>query len=730
MLKFYIKYRNEAEQQCFPVFGDDFGIRVEETEYRHNYRSFLTGTLQFQKDDFDYIDGFHSFTGLFTLRVVRGEMEHYYRFRKFDLSFNDQDKIATLEINNDEDNSEFSEVLNEKVSVIAAGTPRTMVEAALKPMVQIYFAGSANITCFLDRQYWQQEVKNVYFSDSMIKGLGFSDAKQYFWISTNDKPLMEECGVVWKRDGFELHDSSNAFKIVRHLEELGQGEWIERLEFRRIIGNDLLYVTGYDPSDGPEGFGRLQDPMSEEFYDAQDMGSGKFVMLDSRRVYVRLVANFFRTHTAEQVELPEDDVMPSSTFRFAIPGMGLETGLHISTNYGFESWYGVRPWWNKRFNPIPWGEHIYPDLGLPTYLYYPGQPNVPPGQGFMLVPVNPSEWTGIISIWYTDPPENAAVYNSGQNLRIQRAQSFLMRDVFNAIVRELGLDLNYDYNKCMFGQEWFNRIFFTPASNVSVWLHSSPATVMEVSLNDIFEFFRVTFNAVLFFEGKDFYFKTLPEAYPDGPTINLDALRARRIGRVLSYGLKTRNFPDVELKRGLNIIPNQEVGDFFQASGIEYDLDNPDLHNKPQHEENVGFYVDLAYAYTNPDSFDESGIFILDVLPPHISRRVVTRTWYYNMHELKALNGMFSLLSTLDSTDWNRDLLLSSRRINQRARTGTVDFNMGVEMDFPITEEQANDIEKIRVLCSYGVGFIKEIFLNLNSMYVSGTFKFRHRTQN
>ena len=84
------------------------------------------------------------------------------------------------------------------------------------------------------------------------------------------------------------------------------------------------------------------------------------------------------------------------------------------------------------------------------------------------------------------------------------------------------------------------------------------------------------------------------------------------------------------------------------------------------------------------------------------------------------------MLQQLSSAYHNRDLLFASRRINQLVRSGSVGFNMQVDMDFPVTEQQAHEIEEIKVLSQYGIGFIKEVFLNLNSMYVTGTFKFRH----
>ncbi len=720
MYRFFLKYQDGAEQEVFPITDDAFGIRiVENADKLYNYMSQVTGSFIFAGDDFDFIIGVENETGLFHLRIESqlGDLT-ILSFKQHDGEIDFNLKQFSVELATDETESKFENIMREKVNVLQSGIKPHDFDTSLKPIVQLYSPGSDEITCISDGgMFWVEPVQKPVANGTLLIGTyGFRPPLRMYFSQTNDDTILTHGNVRWNPIGFPLgngiHESyesqGGGYEITYGFVNPSQPRQGVKFELVRLLDSVVLYrriraLRAVNEHGNDTDFGVIMRPTPE--YISEGASPDWVFTFFRYQIYKRIIGVSLEDVDPNIVELPEDDIMGFTPYRLATPqGSTYVYGSMDTTDEPYTDGFQI-----KLFPKVP------DDEALAERYFKPAQS--PPFAGSFSVPVFINQWRGKVSLWYVYHSTEQAILEEPDHEILHPGVAYKVKDVLNAIFGELDIDLELDAPIDMIESYNGVTLYFVPKTNVTVWNNTQGATKLELSLYQIISVVKALFNAYDIITDKKlillFDYLLLSDDEIDFRTEGV----AKRTNKLLHEMSRTVRYRDVEHIRGVEFIWGEETSYFYQGLGIDYVGLNPDLKVYPVKEIVIEEITpDIISGYLNPGRYSKEGAFVIGI---NDNDNLIT-TFAYRGYTIP--NVWCSMLRALDVSHFH----------NREYRQGMINFdtpialeerNNLINIDAPFELEKALNLTKTLLIFDYGSGFISDVFLNLNTLYLTGTVR-------
>ena len=721
MYRFFLKYQNGAEQEVFPITDGNFGMRiVENPEKLYNYMSQVTGNFVFSGDDFDFIKSVGNETGLFHLRIesLQGDLTTF-SFTQYDGEMDFNLKQFSVELATDETESKFETIMREKVNVLQTGLKHHDFDTPLKPILQLYSPGSNEITCISSGgMFWVEPVRKPVANRTMLTEIyGFRLPLGMIFSQTNDENILTHGNVRWNPVGLPggngLHSTyesqGGGYEVTYGFINPSQPRQGVKFELVRLIDSMVLYrrtraLRSVNEDGNDLDFGITMHPTDE--YIAEGASPDNVFTLFRYLIFKRIIAASLEDLNPENVvELPEDDIMGFTPYRLATPqGSAFVYGSMETTDVPYSDGFQ-----RKLFNKVD------EDEALAERYFKPA--TVPPFAGDWSAPVFINQWRGKVSLWYVYHSTDKAIMEEPDHEILHPGVAYKVKDVINAIIEQSEIDLELDTPVDMIEGYTGVTLYVVPKTNVTVWNNSQGATRLDLSLYQILSIVKALFNAYDVIVDKKIILLFDYLLFSDDEIDFRTEGVAKRTNKLLHEMSRSVRYRDIEHFRGVKFVWGEETSYFYKGLGIDYVAQNPDLNTYPVKEIVIEEITpDIISGYLNPERYGREGAFVIGLNDS--DNKIVT----YSHRGFTIPNVWCSMLRALDV--WHP--------LHREYRQGMINFDVPVtseernnliNIDAPLDLDKALNLPKTLLIFDYGAGFIADVFLNLNTLYLTGTVR-------
>lgn len=740
--------------QCFPLYDDSLGLKWSATEGEAYKRKVITGELSFYREDYIYIVSKPLNERIF-LEIYEDEtLIETCRFtrRMGQTNLDDQSfKVAPDIVDGYED---FLVLMNNKVNWLDHSPAFSELECRIRPILQIYEAGSRNITCYSKDGYWVQQVENVITSNFKLTSIGhdgcnfgqpfevfYGVVSPYFSIgmpifTNNENPQ------------FRIQEEAESNPYYPDPDNPYEPPQLYRYRVYRISDNEIFWESGVHG----------QQWLIEQlvFFAVHPSVAGTVFQLKKRSFYLRVVGN----NLTNARLLPNEDILPRGFFRHAAPvtaqGMmvqidayKLPIGGTITTDANhflsqqeqttgdLNLYWGMRP-------------HLSIQKRRSDGFYF----LAPTGDA---IPVDADGWD-MVSFWY-ETPAHIDQMLSGNIHRHTIRHVYGLHEIIKAILKGVGSDIKFEPGDAPIlelndsGVTQWKYLCFTPKSNVTTFQYSIAASKSEFSLKEILELLKTVFRVFWHIEngrlklnhisyylrgGYDEalnYFEhhhtqipnQLPAPFFD--QLDLSKLKAKKSLKALDFGLRQITYADGVLPEGYEYEWMDESSQFFRGFGVQfrrtYTGNRLGVFTEVDTRRVDNLSTDLLYTLINPARVSRDGLFgfMVDTdrgymggYPITIAKDPKNITPETSI-QISLMNGYMSFLWLLDNLH-GYDLPTRHVHINQYPRRSiTTQAVVIQQVDFPF-RLNADAVKGIR--SSLGFGVVKELSVNFTNKYATG----------
>jgi hypothetical protein len=565
------------------------------TDKKENSQSFertIASNIIFQDIDFDYINN-ASYDNIFKLIIESNKKFYdntYYRYLEFskkDCSFDLQFKNCTASLKSTESTNQLKDYLEKKVDIIAANTPITNMTYYQLSAIQLYTLGETKILTIVGGNYFEQDIAiSPPSSSDLFNIYKFKLCGITFYISPTG--LSDSLtGGIYDYD-FVLGEylNQNGFRELAF--ETGINAWV----VEEIGSGTNKYIKSSDLTN-PEGT-----------YVAVAPQTGSFTITFTN-VYSRGLTGEGLS-IGSSYDIPDGDIIPTNYTSITQDLAG--TALGQNSVLGS---YEVTP------TPNEYGR-------LPVGCDFAGQYYDKPNTSEFYYPVARSKWA-CFSVWYyvSDLP----VGFSDEEFLATKAEivlknSYKLVDVIKTVLSELKLNItheeNSNYSQILYGTNPFdsgNRFypFIIKKSSVITKNADSPAKLAEITLKDIFNYLRSTYqidyrvnedNQLILEHVK--YFQN-GQSYTSG-LVNFDYTKLLEIKTNQAYenGQKIISYDDVQLPERMQFTWQDKVSDYFEGTPIRVLSNFVDKNNTEDYTNDL-FTTDIDFINAAPQDISKTG---------------------------------------------------------------------------------------------------------------------------
>jgi hypothetical protein len=381
-----------TRKRAYPVYKDDLTKEFELQNGQQFFRAKLTGSLIFQRDDYERIVA-ASFETQFLVDVLISEdagstWENYWsgNFWKTDCEFDMDSKTVKVTPTVDDSYSDIIAGMDKEFNLIDLTPEICSIKADKRPMIQAYIPGQSSISCFLAGMWWEESCDIVEESETIdVEGTTVNKLTDYFHFGLNAKKrIIMTSGVGYIPDCFYGNTPTNNFAPFTFYS--GDYKFIFRTEsgsgyvdcFWEIARqSDDVVMWQYSQRYGVSFPGEPWDESVYRLYPVEGTGAEGRVDINWRdlAVYTRYISDVEEINNIPLFDLPPDDMTDNRNYKKVFPYNRTDT-VHFSSRLSDA--------------PTKWG------------IYQPGKYYVQPQVSLNpeLFPIARNSW-GRVSIWFS-----------------------------------------------------------------------------------------------------------------------------------------------------------------------------------------------------------------------------------------------------------------------------------------------------------------------------------------
>lgn len=628
--RFYIRVNSTSATatEVYPVWKDDLSLDYARESQQMFFRTSLSGSIDFVNEDYDFLIN-KTFSALFYFEIQISDngasWSHYWwgKFYKTDCKIDMDNKKITVKPDVVDQYTDILAGLEKEYDLIKLAPEIEKIIIRKRPCLQIYDEGDDTVSCIFSNISFEQDA-NLPSDESNVEAFlrdrcHFCVVSSFAELDFTSVPSSQEAyfaepftGSII--DGHYLNNTTYYYTILYW--ESYEDQQIDNITVRRYKNGLKIFRVGDATTDANIKWKFEQEKVSipgdeyealpvEITFTSMVEGVGDLVAVrTSQTVYARLLCNVeaFGSHTA--FELYSDDLISyNRNYRRACPWdvTIYQSQRHTST-------------------ATEWGRRDDGD-------YY-----LPPDDTNEYIPIGRSRWANV-SLWFqkTDAwmvnEENATdayMLNDAYPLhtcisrlleKVAPSISFSNTDSYSQFFYREVSDV---YSDPIAGRD--TRLYITPKSNITAGEYQTPAQTAPITLKDIFDMLRKTYQLywfvdsysrlriehVKYFENGGSY-TMLP-----GVGINLTAMTALRRGKPYSYDTNVYEYDKPDMAERYQFGWMDEVTEPFKGQAI--DIRSVYVTKGKIEEIDVAnFSSDIDYMLLNPSAISPDGFAVMNI---------------------------------------------------------------------------------------------------------------------
>lgn len=491
---FTIQINGGAEVEVKPHWGNDLSIEESLESSQRFFRTSLSGSLKFLGKDYDLIRTM-PFDSVATLYIYGGKEDYRFKFLKPDCVFDEDNKIVEVKVTPYDSYSTILKNYDKEQDLVRLGLRPETIHYFERPVIQMYYPGATEISCFLGYNNWEQEVnpvtsikelenKHFFTLDARILVIEINNEVQNSGVVVPDELVGIYAGSV-KYEALgdnnlivntlidKLNDENVKIRyIAATIRDVGEDfgrEWRETYEL--IVNGEVKYEhTGsfydYKPNASPRRF--------------MLYGEGQGILADETTypIYSRIVLDVPTYDGMQMHEINADDLVgETKNYRYVNPirTRSVSASLRYSDT---DTYFGSAQ-----------------DLGY----FMP-----PSDRGFF--PLFKSEWNKV-SFWGEESLLNTFEARGRKKVALNDAYS--LHNVISGLLAKVSPEISFkptpEYSEFLYsdkspvGNEKLD-LYITQKSNILYGEYSLPAQKAPIKLSELLEDLCAMFQLYWFVE--------------------------------------------------------------------------------------------------------------------------------------------------------------------------------------------------------------------------------------
>lgn len=723
--RFYLQKGEDGDKQAVnPIYKDDLSLDYELETNQRFYRAKLSGKLNFVRSDYDLIDS-APFDTEFFLYIEKSDdwgqtysQYHKAKFMKTDCTFNDDDKLVTVQPETADEYNDVLAGLEKEYNLVELAPEIEFLTIRKRPLIQIYIPGDDIVSCFLGGMNWEQDATATTDQNALIDTYYFSLCNILKEINiTGDGTPSDIVGLYSGRmndnstsnefSGNLYSDNNKYYIYITQGKTEGPPMGKVIVEIRRMSDNAALFR--YTRLDEGEPFDTLEFDLSAV------SGSGATSTLHadmkSYNIYARYLCDVEKINDSNTCPIPSNDIVENNRNYHRVISYGIDVA-YISNNYSDEpTEYGMAD--NGKYFAPP---------AMPGYVFYP---------------IAQSTWK-YASIWFS--------FDSFDWLLEEQARkAYTLRDAFtlssciNVLLKEFAPNVTHEataeYSQFLYGTSnpisgQSFKLLISQKSNIINGEYQTPAQKAPITLQQITNMLRDVYKCYWYIEDGKFKIEQVNwfrngGAYGGSPIIGYDLTQLENVRNGKKWGFATSeySFDKIDMPERYQFEWMDDVTTPFK--GLPIEVTSKYVTAGKIEEINISnFTSDIDLMLLNPGAISSDGFALFAAVTPAgggqlelpFTSQLVDGVSYYLQ------NGYLAYIN-IQPTYWRYDMPARNFKINNSAT-----YALGIErkkkqtLNFPAGETEPNPMQLIKTYL--GNGQVDKLSVNLCSRSIKATLKY------
>ena len=709
-----IKYRFSINGHAVnPIYKDDLSKDYALEPQQRFYRSELSGTLKFLKDDFDWVMA-QSFETEYIVLVEKSNdggltWNAYYTgsFFRPDCQIDlDSEKIE-VKLNTRDQYNEVLAGLEKEYDLLKLAPAKTPLSIDKRPLIQLYIPGDSVVSCFLGGNSWEQDVYEEITDTAALVN------KYYFALaSTLYRFTVSGGGTVGGSQNFLIGDyvretgSTNYGR--NNIYNLTQSSYPEEDMYGDPTGNTVYEYSLFQVSPSVEMFhgSTVNDPNNctlDAVAGSGAVGTVDVYAFDPIKVYMRYLLDVETISGLNTYTIPSKDIVENNRNYKRVIGYAID----CATIHNYAS-----------ANPTKYGRA---DDGM----YYQMPYTLWRAKFY---PIARSTW-GYSSIWFAFETFDWILEKKGRKSYTMKDSMMIseaIRVLLNIIDPTITHDGTPDYSQFLYGTTnpityGTFRVMITQKSNILAGEYDQPAQKAPVTLSAILAMLRDTMKAYWYIEDNKFKLEHISwfkngGAYSGTPVTSFDltTLIQQKNKKTWGFISSKYSYDKVDMAERYEFGWMDDVTEGFAGYPIE--INSKYVQRGKIENVNISaFTSDIDYMLLTPGSISQDGFALFAAVWDSANNRYVLPYVQRTVDgaDLRLQNGGMSFIY-LHPNFWTYDLPAMDVTINEDPYTWVqgIERKKKQKISFPSLEDP-NPLQLIKTYL--GDGQIEKLSVNLQS---------------
>jgi hypothetical protein len=612
--QFFLKTDNQAQwQPTHAIWKDDLALEWKLESGQMFFRSELSGSIDFIRDDYEYIMSkqfgiwFHV---MINIRDGIGGWQTYWygRFTITDCKIDVDNKKITVKPEVEDQYIDILAGMDNEYDLIKLAPAITRLQVHKRPAFQIFDTASEKVTTVLGNISFEQEASlpSESVAQFLRKECHFFAMRESTEIQITNPPFGQEAqfrdpftGTI-TQSGDRLTNGGNYF--IEYEEERTLAGFIQRLKIIAYAQPDIVDWL-FDRLVPVSLYGL---PASIEFEAQHTIDPNLNGDCIDHGFYGRIITNCKQVNGNDMLPLYEDDICGyNRNYRFAYP---------------YDVSYMLDTYSRQSSQPTKWGKSS-------NGYYY-----LPPNDTDEWIPIGQNLWGEVTSQWIQknyeyEQIEELAQYDFILNnaYSLEACIGVLLQQIAPSVTFQastLYSHFLYSGNDSIGGHD--NRLYLTPKTNITNGEYETPAQKASVTLKDILNMLRDTYQCYWFIGDVNGspalriehikYFMN-GGSYSTTPAVGVDltTLKNKRNGKYWDFCTNVYEFEKLDMPQRYQFDWMDDVTEMFK--GLPIVIDSPYVQQDKNEDIHVAnFTTDIDYMLLNPQAISPDGFCLLNAV--------------------------------------------------------------------------------------------------------------------
>lgn len=726
--RFFLQIGEDGTKQTVrPNYKDDLTLDYELETNQRFYRAKLSGKINFVRADYDIINN-APFDSEFFLYIEKSDdwgqtYNQYYKakFMKTDCTFNDDDKLVTVQPETTDQYDDVLAGLEKKYNLIELAPQIEFLTIRKRPLIQIYVPGDSIVSCFLGGTNWEQDA-NVTTDQKVLIGtyhFALCNILKEIYITPNNGSPAKISGLYTGRmvtgssvDTFqgklypELNVNYYIYIAQKRFDGLPIGAVVVEI---RKQSDDTAMFRYTKSSTSPF------DTLEFDLTAVEGSGAkGKMhASMKSYNIYARYLLDVEKIDKLNTYPLPSEDIVDNNRNYRRVIGYAIDVAF-ISNNFS-----DTQTEWGLADN----GKYFAPPYSIYGQTFYP---------------IARSTWR-YASLWF-------GFYLFDWILEERARKAYTLRDAFtlssciNVLLKEFAPGITHEatpeYSQFLYNTNnpiaWQSfKLLISQKSNIINGEYKTPAQKAPITLQQIMTMLRDIYKCYWYIEDGKFKIEQVKwfrngGSYGNNPIIDYDLTQLENVrnGKKLTFATSEYSFDKVEMPERYQFEWMDDVTTPFE--GLPIEITSKYVTAGKIEEINISnFTSDIDLMLLNPGAISSDGFALFAAVTPSgggqlelpFTRQSIDGVEYFLQ------NGYLAFIN-IQPIYWVYDMPARNFKINnsQNYAMGGLERKKKQTLNFPAGTTDPNPMQLVKTYI--GNGQVDKLSVNLCSRNIKATLKY------